>query len=829
MKNMKTQTRFASLLSLLLLACTAAFGQLTPSGDSFTSTAAPTKNFGSATTLGVESSETTFIQFNLASIPAGYTGADITQATLKLYVNTVTTAGSFNVDYVNGAWTESTITADKAPALGTTIVASVPLVTTDKNQYILINVTEAVQAWLNGSQANDGIALVGNSPVSATFDSKETTSTSHPAELDIVFAPGSGGGITGITTASGSGLMGGGNSGTLNLSLINTCAAKQILQWTGSAWACASAGVGTVTSVASGVGLTGGPITGSGTLSIATGGVVNTMLVNPSLTVTASTGLTGGGSVALGSSTALAIDTTKVPLLGSANTFTGTQTVNNAMSVTSSSSISLTATSTASGGAGVEGFGSIGVVGEGATGVSGSDNGVAGGIGVNGSDNSRTGYGVVGEGATGVYGLDNTNGGTGVSGSDGSGSGYGVTGSGAVGVLGEDTVAEGGGVWGRDLSGSGFGVGGSGGTGVYGTDNGISGGTGVYGNDTSGKGDGVYGSGGTGVYGTDNGTNGFGVVGTDTSGESDGVLGQGYIGVQGDGTQTGIFGVTNSTSGEGDGVVGVANGGSNTFLPYYAGVWGDVGNTSGNSFAVIGTAVENGAGLFYNNGSAYTTLLAQNYAESNSGALVFQTFGGHFGGLCSIDVSGDLTCSGKVAGVVGVEGGARKVAVYSMQSPENWFEDFGSGSLSNGAVTIKLDPTFAQTVNTGTEYHVFLTPNGDSKGLYVSQKSATSFEVREQGGGSSNVAFDYRVVAKRAGYENVRLADLTDEISRQDAQHQAMQSRMRHATTKSLPEVPAPPKLPAQLKPPILPKLPVLPKPILPTHAAMKPVAAEQK
>jgi hypothetical protein len=123
MKNMKTQTRFVSLLSLLLLACTAAFGQLTPSGDSYTSTASPTKNFGSATTLGVESSETTFIQFNLASIPAGYTGADITQATLKLYVNTVTTAGSFNVDYVNGAWTESTITADKAPALGTTIVA----------------------------------------------------------------------------------------------------------------------------------------------------------------------------------------------------------------------------------------------------------------------------------------------------------------------------------------------------------------------------------------------------------------------------------------------------------------------------------------------------------------------------------------------------------------------------------------------------------------------------------------------------------------------------------------------------------------------------------
>jgi len=64
-------------------------------------------------------------------------------------------------------------------------------------------------------------------------------------------------------------------------------------------------GDGTVTSVGSGGGLTGGPITTTGTLSIANAGVTNAMLVNPSLTVTAGTGLTGGGSVALGGSTTL--------------------------------------------------------------------------------------------------------------------------------------------------------------------------------------------------------------------------------------------------------------------------------------------------------------------------------------------------------------------------------------------------------------------------------------------------------------------------------------------------------------------------------------------
>jgi hypothetical protein len=124
-------------------------------------------------------------------------------------------------------------------------------------------------------------------------------------------------------------------------------------------------------------------------------------------------------------------------------------------------------------------------------------------------------------------------------------------------------------------------------------------------------------------------------------------------------------------------------------------------------------------------------------------------------------VSGDLFCTGSKSAVVPVDGGARKVALYAVESPENWFEDFGSGQLSNGTATVSLEPTFRQTVNTDTDYHVFLTPNGDSRGLYVAQKTATSFEVREQGGGTSSIAFDYRIVARRKGYEEIRLADKT--------------------------------------------------------------------
>ncbi len=79
------------------------------------------------------------------------------------------------------------------------------------------------------------------------------------------------GDITDVNTAAGSGLTGGAVSGAVNLSLV-TCANGQVLQYTtGTGWGCAnvSGGGGTVTSVGTGPGLTGGPITTSGTIGLA--------------------------------------------------------------------------------------------------------------------------------------------------------------------------------------------------------------------------------------------------------------------------------------------------------------------------------------------------------------------------------------------------------------------------------------------------------------------------------------------------------------------------------------------------------------------------------
>src|SRR5271165_5199206 len=93
----------------------AAKAQITPSQDAFTNTAAASTNYGANVLLNVNGAkEIAYIEFNLASIPAS---ASVSKATLKLYVNAVTTAGSFNVDFVNGSWTESTITNSLSPVL----------------------------------------------------------------------------------------------------------------------------------------------------------------------------------------------------------------------------------------------------------------------------------------------------------------------------------------------------------------------------------------------------------------------------------------------------------------------------------------------------------------------------------------------------------------------------------------------------------------------------------------------------------------------------------------------------------------------------------------
>lgn len=280
---------------------------------------------------------------------------------------------------------------------------------------------------------------------------------------------------------------------------------------------------------------------------------------------------------------------------------------------------------------------------------------------------------------------------------------------------------------------------------------------------------------GTGVFGSSSGTasGSFGVEGVTSSAAAAGVAGinestaSNAIGVFGNSKSYGVFG--SSTGGGGPaGVYGQMGSGSVWgigILPTGAGVWGDTGLTSScNSpcyAGVLGTSsgVGSSAGLFLTNSPADAVVVLS--YDTNSYPFVAANNSNHT--YCDVDPGGNLNCSGSKNAVVPLDGGKRKVAMSAIESPENWFEDFGSAQLTNGAAVIQFDPDFIQTVNTEKNYRVFPVPNSDCKGLYVTNKTATSFEVHELGGGTSNISFDYRITAIRRKYETVRFADHTND------------------------------------------------------------------
>ena len=186
-----------------------------------------------------------------------------------------------------------------------------------------------------------------------------------------------------------------------------------------------------------------------------------------------------------------------------------------------------------------------------------------------------------------------------------------------------------------------------------------------------------------------------------------------------------------SVSGALSGVTGVS-GTEGPTVPNPVTVAGVVG-TSNERHGVIGTS-NVGSGVF---------------GFSNNVGVVGQTlnpagFAGFFGG--NVRVDGTFTANVKNS-VVPFPDRTHRV-LHCMESPEHWFEDFGTAKLKDGRAAVKLDGDFAKVIK-ATGYHVFITPEGDCRGLYLHGKTAASFEVRELGGGKSSVAFSYRVVGRR--------------------------------------------------------------------------------
>jgi hypothetical protein len=177
-------------------------------------------NFGSNGNLRVTKSGNqvcrSFLKFSLATLPAGITATNVTQARLRLWVGSNSnTLGSIIMSPVTSAWDEMTITSSTSGALtlGSPKLSELPI--NSNSDFVSVDVTAWVKAWISGSLVNEGFeidpSLTG--ALNLYFDSKESTQTSHEPRLEIELntigpqgPPGPAGppGQTGATGPSGS-------------------------------------------------------------------------------------------------------------------------------------------------------------------------------------------------------------------------------------------------------------------------------------------------------------------------------------------------------------------------------------------------------------------------------------------------------------------------------------------------------------------------------------------------------------------------------------------------------------------------------------------------
>jgi len=167
----------------------------------------------------------------------------------------------------------------------------------------------------------------------------------------------------------------------------------------------------------------------------------------------------------------------------------------------------------------------------------------------------------------------------------------------------------------------------------------------------------------------------------------------------------------------------------------------------------------------------------ENILSTNSKpALIAKTQGTNWAGMFLAPNGGNGVYIATQAGKAGLQvyGGTKNAVVptprgarelYSEEATEVWFTDYGFGKLEHGRARVLLDPSYAQTINPGEPYHVFVQPYGRAE-LYVTERTPLGFVVALKDG-DPDAEFSYRIVAKRLGFEEKRLdaAPWADRLS----------------------------------------------------------------
>ncbi len=119
--------------------------------------------------------------------------------------------------------------------------------------------------------------------------------------------------------------------------------------------------------------------------------------------------------------------------------------------------------------------------------------------------------------------------------------------------------------------------------------------------------------------------------------------------------------------------------------------------------------------------------------------------------------SGGLGGTGTKSAIVRTDDGPKEV--YCLETPGNWFEDVGEGKIKNGKAIVNVPADFLQTVTINTQYpmRVFITPNANLGNWWVEKDEA--FFILHAPDAADGSTFDFRIMAKRKGYEDLRLRE----------------------------------------------------------------------
>jgi hypothetical protein len=168
--------------------------------DASVNSARSSTNFGGLSNLYIGNGSTTFLRFDLGTLPADTSASQIARATLTVFVNRVNVAGSVSVSPVTSAWTESGVTDETIPTIG---AATSTFTASTAGQFITLDVTALVQGWLTTPATDFGFAL-NSASANLLLDSKENDETGHAASLEITINSEGATGLQGLQGIQGS-------------------------------------------------------------------------------------------------------------------------------------------------------------------------------------------------------------------------------------------------------------------------------------------------------------------------------------------------------------------------------------------------------------------------------------------------------------------------------------------------------------------------------------------------------------------------------------------------------------------------------------------------